>query len=68
MCESVAPGRVLTPGIGNVATTSKEELIMDLFKRLEAERVAAEPQPAASTPVEQPKPEPAAAQPKTEAP
>jgi len=54
----------------NLASTRKEDFIMDLFKRLEAERVAAEPQPAASTPAEQPKPkpEPAAAQPKTEAP
>ncbi len=52
----------------NVATTNKEELIMDLFKRLEAQRGAAEPQPVASTPAEQPKPESPPAQPKTEAP
>ncbi|MCX6907221.1 MAG: NADH-quinone oxidoreductase subunit I [Verrucomicrobia bacterium] len=52
----------------NLASTRKEDFIMDLFKRLEAQRVGAEPPVASPTPPEQPKPEPVAAQPTTEAP
>ena len=48
----------------NMVTTSKEDLIMDLFKKLETEQ-GAEP-PAAAQLAEQPKPE-LAAQPTTEA-
>jgi NADH-quinone oxidoreductase subunit I len=50
----------------NLASTNKDDYVMDLFKRLEAEAkanpVSAAPQPAAATvapPAEAPKPEPA---------
>lgn len=52
----------------NLASTNKEDFVMDLFKRLEAERIEMERAEANQPKTEQPKPEQTTAPPKPEPP